>query len=587
MKKIFTLLTVAALFCAAMSSMAQTTFTDETTGRDYHFDFQILGGDSAKIVHNDSYASLPTSILVPTSVKTGTSTYRVVEIGEGAFANCTNLTEVELGHVSGGKPWWKLDKKAFFNCPNITWMEFYTIDQIGDSAFADCTNLSFDSGSWDDFGVIGANAFENCTGGFFQVVTLGTSLTSIGDCAFRGCTSITDIYLRSDSLINGPSTLDKRVFNGLENNIQYIDIREDVKYIPLGMFYGMKNAEITFTCPSNKGMYRLKEIGADAFSGCVKMTDEIIGTLFTDALTFLGNGAFDGCSAVTELVLPKNLIQIENYAFSGMSNLKTVYAMRPTPPTISENVFSGCGTLSDIDLKVTDATYAAYSTANVWKQFNVVPDGGFWKLVISVEHAAVKVVDAETEEELDPDKIANNTTVKFVVTPDEGYVETYGWDYNHGKTLTVLKNQTIEVGTRIMKFNLHFRNDGNGTISIKKDGENFTSSFKDGGLYDYFTVFELTATPTVKDYKFKGWYGTNGTVRYENPLTVTVNNSFKTGSTLGSDGIIDLTAQFELESATGIDDNTIRPNAVKRIVNGQLLIERDGKTFNTLGVEIK
>ena len=99
-------------------------------------------------------------------------------------------------------------------------------------------------------------------------------------------------------------------------------------------------------------------------------------------------------------------------------------------------------------------------------------------------------------------------------------------------------------------------------------------------------MFELTATPTVKDYKFKGWYGTNGTVRYENPLTVTVNDSFKT-SQGPNDGVIDLTAKFELESATGIDDNTIRPNAVKRIVNGQLLIERDGKIFNTLGVEIK
>lgn len=581
MKKFYSLF--LALAAMTLSLSAQTTYVDGTSG----FSFQILGGDSAKIVYNDSYAS-KTSISVPTTVKEGSNTYRVVEIGEGAFANCTNLTAVELGYNSDSRhsPWWRLGKKAFFNCPNITWLDFYVIDQIGDSAFADCRNLSFDSGSWDDFGVIGANAFENCTGGFFQTVILGISLTSIGDCAFKGCTSITDIYLRSDSLINGPSKLDKRVFKGLENNIKNIDLQEAVKYIPLGMFYGMNNAEITLTCPSTKGMYRLKEIGADAFSGCVKMTDEIIGKLFTDALTFVGNGAFDGCSAVTELVLPKNLSDIEGYAFSGMTNLKTVYAMRPTPPVISESVFSGCGDLSKIDLKVTDATYAAYSTANVWKQFNVVPDGGFWKLVISVEHAAVKVVDAETEDELDPDKIANNTTVKFVVTPDEGYVETYGWDYNHGKPLTVLKNQTIEVGTRIKKFNLHFRNDGNGTISIKKDGENFTSSFKDGGLYDYFTEFELTATPTVKDYKFKGWYGTNGTVRYENPLTVTVNDSFKTGQG-PNDGVIDLTAKFELESATGIDDNTIRPNAVKHIVNGQLLIERDGKIFNTLGVEIK
>ena len=39
--------------------------------------------------------------------------------------------------------------------------------------------------------------------------------------------------------------------------------------------------------------------------------------------------------------------------------------------------------------------------------------------------------------------------------------------------------------------------------------------------------------------------------------------------------------------ATGVDNTTAEGKAVKRMVNGQLLIIRDGKTFNALGAEIK
>ena len=39
--------------------------------------------------------------------------------------------------------------------------------------------------------------------------------------------------------------------------------------------------------------------------------------------------------------------------------------------------------------------------------------------------------------------------------------------------------------------------------------------------------------------------------------------------------------------ATGIDNNEVSAKAVKRLVNGQLVIEKNGKTFNALGAEVK
>ena len=539
MKKIITFFAALAMLCAAMPVKAQTTYTDETTGRSYHFDFQILGGDSAKIVHNDSYASLPSSILVPTTVEEGGNTYRVVEIGEGAFANCTNLEEPELGHNSDGGPLWRLDKKAFANCPNINWLDFYYISQIGDSAFAGCTNLDFDAGSWDDFVTIGANAFENCTKWAFAII--GKSVTSLGDCAFIGCTGITDIYLRADSLFDSPSVLSNRPFKGLENNIQYIEVHEYTKYIPLGMFYNMKNAKIDINCPSAKDMYRLKEIGKFAFWGCDTIDNAMLGKLFTNALTYVGTAAFEGCTKITEITLPVNLSDIGDYAFAGLTNLATINAVRPTPPAINAKVFDGCNAdLKNITLSVTDAAYSAYNTANVWKDFNVQPTGGFWALTINIEHGSIQVVDTATNAVLDPTHIANNTVVKFVVNLDEGYTHRgeVGFEYS-GKTLTVNKNQTIDVSTWLKKINARIvvpgGNGVKGTVTATANGTPI--SLPDGELFDYFTTLVLTCTPNA-GYRFSHW-GVKGGVAYDNPYTVIVNDSNTT-----SPSMIQLIAYF-------------------------------------------
>ena len=575
MKKFYSLFLVLAAMTMSVNALE---YYDSTSKLNYDLDADAL---TATVVGHPSYASL-TTISIPQSLNYNAKTYAVV-LGESAFENCTNLKNVEFD--SDMEYEWVIGNKAFAGCNNITWVEF-SGDSIciGDSAFAGCSKMAFDASMWHEFKSIGNYAFENCTstGDAFKEIVVGFKLVSIGENAFKGCTAVNKIFMYAEELSDYPTSYSKSPFYGLGNGILNIVLFEKVKYIPNGLFYGMKNAEFVLEANSGKGMFNLKEIGADAFSGCIKMTDEIIGKLFTDALTAVGNGAFDGCSAVTELVLPKNLSDIEGYAFSGMTNLKTVYAMRPTPPVISESVFSGCGDLSKIDLKVTDATYAAYSTANVWKEFNVVPDGGFWKLTITDDgHVeSVKVIDANTEVELDPDKIANNTTVKFVVSPKEGYKEAYAWEYGHGLTLTVLKNQTILATTEIIKFNIQALNDGNGTVSVKKGGDNFV--LNNGNLIDYFTEMEFTAVPN-EGFKFKQWNDGNT----DNPRSFTICEANRTG-TYDSHPQIKYTARFEKDSSTGVDN--LQGGGVqctKLICNGQLLIERDGKTFNALGTEVK
>ncbi len=61
----------------------------------------------------------------------------------------------------------------------------------------------------------------------------------------------------------------------------------------------------------------IKEIGKDAFIGCLSLYD----ILFSDCLTVIGSGAFMGCHFLDYLELPPSLAEIGDMAFCGCMNL--------------------------------------------------------------------------------------------------------------------------------------------------------------------------------------------------------------------------------------------------------------------------
>ena len=61
----------------------------------------------------------------------------------------------------------------------------------------------------------------------------------------------------------------------------------------------------------------IKEIGKDAFIGCLSLYD----VLFSDCLTVIGSGAFMGCHFLDYIKLPSSLREIGDMAFCDCSNL--------------------------------------------------------------------------------------------------------------------------------------------------------------------------------------------------------------------------------------------------------------------------
>ena len=80
-----------------------------------------------------------------------------------------------------------------------------------------------------------------------------------------------------------------------------------------------------------------------AFNDCTSLMEIAI----PDQVTWIGTRAFSGCSSLTEIVIPNNVTSIENSAFSGCSSLASV-TMGSSVTSIGSSAFYGCKNLIEI-----------------------------------------------------------------------------------------------------------------------------------------------------------------------------------------------------------------------------------------------
>ena len=286
-----------------------------------------------------------------TSVTIGNS---VTEIGDSAFGDCTSLTSVTIGNSVTS-----IGEHAFQGCASLTSITIPdSVTSIGVSAFGDCTSLTSVTIP-DSVTEIGNSAFFGCTGELiinskivetnysddnspshkwlyeagFTKLTIGNSITSIGDYAFCGCTSLTSVNM-PDSV----TSIGDYAFCGC-TSLTSVNMPDSVTSIGDRVLCGCTSLT-SITIPDS-----VTSIGEYTFSGCTSLKSVTIG----NSVTSIGGGAFENCSSLTSVNIPDSVTKIGDSAFENCASLTSI-TIPDSVTVIGYKTFDSCTSLKSITI---------------------------------------------------------------------------------------------------------------------------------------------------------------------------------------------------------------------------------------------
>ena len=267
---------------------------------------------------------------------------RITSIGSEAFSNCTGLTSIEI--------------------PN-------SVESIGEGAFEGCTGLtsieipnSVESiGDW---------AFEGCTG--LASITIPNSVESIGESAFAGCEGLKSIIVdpnnktyRSENnclieretnklivacktsvIPTSVTSISNGAFSGC-TGLTSISIPNSVESIGYGAFRNCTGLKSIIVDPDNK-TYRSE-------NNCLieRETNKLIAgcktSVIPNSVTRIGTCAFEGCTGLTSITIPNSVTSIGGWAFSGCAGLTSI-TIPNSVTSIGGNAFDGCTGLTSVTI---------------------------------------------------------------------------------------------------------------------------------------------------------------------------------------------------------------------------------------------
>ena len=249
----------------------------------------------------------------------------VTSIGNCAFRYCTSLKSITI--------------------PN-------SVIEIGSSAFSGCSSLTSITIP-NSVTEIGVYAFKGCTS--LTSITIPNSVTNIGDSTFWGCSSLTAIYVAVDN--KNYTSVNGVLFNKDKTALicypagktdKSYNITNSVTSIGDYAFNGCSSLT-SVTIPNS-----VTEIGGSAFVGCASLKS----ITMPNSVTSIGDMAFYKCSSLTSITIPDSVTSIGSSAFSDCSKLRSI-TIPNSVTSIGAWAFNGCTGLTAINVAMENQNYVS------------------------------------------------------------------------------------------------------------------------------------------------------------------------------------------------------------------------------------
>ena len=277
-----------------------------------------------------------TSVTIPNSV---------TSIGEKVFKECSGLTSVV----------WNAENCAGFSYDSAPFYDFRS--QITSFTFGDSVKhipacLCYGMTKLPAITLpnsvtsIGHYAFQGCHG--LTSITIPHSVTSIGESAFSSCYGLTSVIWNAENITDnyeyrfGSFVYSPPFYNSgslITSQITSFTFGDSVRHIPAYLCYGMKN--LTAVTIGNS----VTSIGCGAFYKCSILTSITI----PDSVTSIGDEAFRDCSSLTAITIPNSVTSIGGMAFDGCSGLTDV-TIGNSVTTIGVWAFNSCYSLTSLTI---------------------------------------------------------------------------------------------------------------------------------------------------------------------------------------------------------------------------------------------
>ena len=275
--------------------------------------------DGTRIICDSAFyfCDSPSGIVIPSSV---------TSIGDSAFSYCYSLSEIVIpsGVTSIGD-------RAFCGCSSLKYISIpKSVIGLNGNPFAEwkgkleCLSPNF---VYEDDILFNKDksriiSFRNQN---IKSYVIPSSVTSIGDLAFSGCDSLSEIVIPSSVTSIGDSAFLRC------SSLSEIVIPSSVTSIGDSAFYSCDSlSEIVI--PSS-----VTSIGKGAFSYCRSLPKIVIPS----SVTSIGDHAFDGCDSLSEIVIPSSVTNIGDWAFSGCDSLSEI-VIPSSVTSIGDSAFYNC-----------------------------------------------------------------------------------------------------------------------------------------------------------------------------------------------------------------------------------------------------